>query len=81
MGFPDRIKYAVTLLTRCTDYDYATYFAEISGNPIARRVKLADIADNANEGRLALLDEATAARLRKKYAKAVRALTQPEPPR
>ena len=75
MQFPDRIKYAVTLLTRCTDYDYAIYYGEIRTNPIALRVKLADIADNADEARLALLDKQTAARLRRKYAKALRALT------
>ena len=34
------------------------------------RVKLADIADNTDEARLAMLDEVTAARLRQKYAKA-----------
>lgn len=75
MKFPDRIKYAVTLLTRCTDYDYAIYYGEIRQNPIALRVKLADIADNADETRLALLDDKTAARLRRKYAKAIAALT------
>lgn len=74
-NFPDRIRYAVTLLTRCTDYDYSIYYSEIRGNPISLRVKLADIADNANEARLALLDEETASRLRKKYAKAVQMLT------
>lgn len=76
MAFPDEIKYAVTLLTRCTDYDYASYYDGIRANPIALRVKLADIADNADESRLALLDEKTAARLRRKYAKALEALTE-----
>lgn len=74
MQFPDRIKYAVTLLTRCTDYDYSIYYGEIRQNPLALRVKLADIADNADESRLALLDEKTADRLRRKYAKARKAL-------
>ncbi|MFD0738294.1 phosphohydrolase [Lysobacter koreensis] len=53
----------------------SAYYAGIRANPLALRVKLADIADNANEGRLALLDAATAARLRRKYAKAIAALT------
>lgn len=52
------------------------YYARIRNNPIALRVKLADIADNADESRLALLDETTAARLRRKYAAAVAALTE-----
>lgn len=74
MQFPDRIKYAVTLLTRCTDYDMAIYYGEIRQNPIALRVKLADIADNADESRLVLLDEKTANRLRRKYQRALSAL-------
>ena len=54
--------------------------AHVRQNPLALRVKLADIADNSDESRIALLDDKTAARLRRKYAKALRALTQPEPP-
>lgn len=54
------------------------YYAEIRANPVALRVKLADIADNADESRLALLDEKTANRLRRKYAKAIAALTGKE---
>jgi hypothetical protein len=50
------------------------YYEAIREQSVAVRVKLADIADNADESRLALLDEATAARLRRKYAKALRAL-------
>lgn len=51
------------------------YYENISRHPVALRVKLADIADNSSEDRLALLDEKTAARLRRKYAKAIAALT------
>lgn len=54
--------------------DSVAYYAAIRRSPIALRVKLADIADNADESRLALLDEATANRLRRKYAKARKAL-------
>lgn len=50
------------------------YYVAIRANQIALRVKLADVADNADESRLALLDETTAARLRKKYAKTLAAL-------
>lgn len=76
MAFPGRIKYAVALLTRCTDYDLASYYGGIRDNPLALRVKLADIADNADESRLALLDDKTADRLRRKYEKARRMLTE-----
>lgn len=53
----------------------SAYYHGIKSRPIALRVKLADIADNSSEERLALLDEKTAARLRRKYAKAIAALT------
>ncbi len=54
---------------------YPDYYGAIREQGVAYRVKLADIADNSNEGRLALLDETTAARLRRKYADAMKALT------
>lgn len=50
------------------------YYLRVRSNPLALRVKLADIADNSDEARLALLDEAMASRLRRKYAKARKAL-------
>lgn len=71
---PDSVFRAVSTLTR-HKFSERTYYARIRGNPVALRVKLADIADNANEDRLALLDEKTAARLRRKYDKARKALT------
>lgn len=74
--FPPTIKYAVALLTRCTDYDYASYYGGIAQSRIALRVKLADIADNADEARLALLDAKTADRLRRKYQRALEALSK-----
>lgn len=54
------------------------YYSRILANPLALRVKLADIADNADEARLALLDDKTAARLRRKYAKARQMLEVPD---
>lgn len=65
---------AVRTLTRFKSVHVDVYYAEIRNDPIALRVKLADIADNADESRLALLDEKTAARLRRKYANARKAL-------
>lgn len=72
--FPQRIYLACCLLDRNRSYNLVEYYAVIRSNPRALRVKLADIADNADEARLALLDDKTAARLRRKYAKAVQAL-------
>jgi len=77
-GFPVSTFYAVKALTRYKGASDRKYYAGIRGNPLALRVKLADIADNADEARLALLDEKTAARLRRKYAKAIATLTAPE---
>ena len=50
------------------------YYENLRRHPLALRVKLADIADNADEARLALLPPDVAARLRRKYTKARQAL-------
>lgn len=71
----DRMPKAVVVAVDALDRNRAgDYYARIRANPIALRVKMADIADNADEGRLALLDEATADRLRRKYAHARKSL-------
>ena len=71
--FPMEIVWPVDLLDRTGTPEHF-YYARIKKNPLALRVKLADIADNADESRLALLDEKTADRLRRKYSKALEAL-------
>ena len=73
-SFPARITGAAEKLARIPRQTNDFYYARIRANSLALRVKLADIADNADESRLALLDEKTAARLRRKYAKARKAL-------
>lgn len=70
-AFGWKIERLAIALTRFVYTPAEDYYARIRRNPVALRVKLADIADNADEARLALLDEATAARLRRKYAKAM----------
>lgn len=74
--YPDRIRTAADDIARMPSESLSHYYAGIRSNPLALRVKLADIADNSSEERLALLDEKTANRLRKKYAKAIRELTK-----
>lgn len=69
---PSEVVRAVDALDRNIAGDY---YQRIGENYLALRVKLADIADNADESRLALLDEKTADRLRRKYKKALEALT------
>jgi (p)ppGpp synthase/HD superfamily hydrolase len=61
---------AVGLLTRRDDVPDALYYERISWHPIARAVKLADIADNTAEWRTRGLDHDTRARLSQKYARA-----------
>jgi hypothetical protein len=69
-GVPPRLVAAVEALTRGPGESYEAFVHRAAGNPIARAVKRADVADNADESRLAALDAADAARLRKKYARA-----------
>lgn len=55
-GIPDSVITAVELLTRdASNKDpayYDGYIAKIASNPIARRVKLADLSDNMNIKRI-----------------------------
>lgn len=76
--FPISTWESVSRLTRNSLNSDKAYYFNIQSDPIALRVKLADIADNSNEERLALLNKATADRLRKKYAKAMKALKGPQ---
>lgn len=74
--FASPIYWAVYALSRTTAASEARYYERIRGFPLALRVKLADIADNADEARLALLDAKTADRLRRKYQRALEALSK-----
>jgi len=79
-AFPAPLQDAVRLLSRTPAADADTYYTRISADPLALKVKLADIADNADEARLASLDAATAERLRDKYRRALAALGQQATP-
>lgn len=72
--FPPRIVEACRLLARNLAPSQTQYYRLIRANPLALKVKLADIDDNADEARLALLPEPLAARLRSKYQAAREAL-------
>ena len=80
-GFDDGVVAAVDALTRRDGVPAEAYYARIAADPLALAVKLADVADNADPARLALLDPATRTRLEDKYAAARRALALPPPPR
>lgn len=70
-AFTPRTVEAVDALTHRKGERNIDYYARVRGNPIARTVKLADIADNANVRRLARLDDETIVRLVRKYARAL----------
>src|SRR5262249_12104274 len=73
-GFSPSITVAVDALTRRKGESYVRFVRRAASHPVAREVKMADVADNADAERLALLDAKTALRLRRKYSRADRIL-------
>ena len=69
-GFGKEIVDAVALMTHEDDVPYLDYVANLKDNPIAREVKLADLAHNSDQSRLGEIDEETRQRL-EKYKKAI----------
>lgn len=72
--FPESIRTAVACLTRRKDIPADDYYAAIRSNPLALKVKLADIADNSDPSRLHHLPAEVAQRLVDKYAHALQVL-------
>ena len=71
-GFGEDILKAVALMTHEDDVPYLDYVAKLKDNPIARAVKLADLAHNSDLSRIGEIDEETKQRLEKyKKAKAI----------
>jgi (p)ppGpp synthase/HD superfamily hydrolase len=73
-GIPPQAIAAIELLTRRKDQDPAIYYENVRNHPIAREVKLADLADNTDPDRMATLSEEDRARLTRKYTGAYQAL-------
>lgn len=67
-ALPQRTKDVVRAMTKRPDEEQEAYARRILATPGARLVKAADLAHNADPGRLAVLDEHTARRLKQKYA-------------
>lgn len=78
-GIPDRLIRGVEAITHRRHEPRVDYYARVRTDEIAVAVKLADIADNADPTRLALLDQATRERLTEKYRKARAAVTGHNP--
>ncbi len=75
-GFADAIVRAVDHLTRREDETYEAFIERVEQDPIARRVKLADLEDNMTLTRLQTLDERAVERLGG-YMRAYRRLINP----
>ena len=56
-GFPNEVVQAVRALTRGPQMRYLDYVARLRQNPIARRVKLADLAHNSDLSRLGYVSD------------------------
>lgn len=74
-GFPGEVLDAIQLLTHEDGVPYLDYVAAIKENPIAKAVKLADLAHNSDLARMDVVDEKAKARA-EKYAKAIEFLTE-----
>lgn len=68
--FPSEVIEILKLLTHDKKVDYMKYIEEIKKNPIARKIKIADINHNADESRLDKITLKDVAR-RNKYNKAL----------
>jgi (p)ppGpp synthase/HD superfamily hydrolase len=64
-GYPEAVLAALDCLTHHEGEAYADYIQRIKPNPLARRVKLADLEDNMNLARLSRLAERDIERLQK----------------
>ena len=76
--FPAEVADAVALMTHEEGVDYFDYVRAISKNPIARKVKLADLTHNSDQSRSAGSDlpEEKLAFWKEKYAKATKILME-----
>lgn len=70
MGFPADVVDALALLTHDPAIPYMDYVKEIAKNPIARKVKMADLRHNSDLSRMDEVDE-WAVKRTEKYKKAL----------
>ena len=74
-GFPEEVLEALALLTHDADTPYMDYVKGLKHNPIARAVKLADLAHNSDPTRLEVMDDYAIARA-EKYRAAIKLLSE-----
>ncbi len=73
-GFPSEVINAIELMTHDDSVPYLDYVKIIKTNPIACKVKLADLKHNSDLSRLDVVDSKMLERL-EKYKKAINILT------
>ncbi|MBA2563833.1 MAG: HD domain-containing protein [Gemmatimonadetes bacterium] len=73
-GFVEEVLTAVDALTRRPEESYEAFVDRAATNPVARRVKIADLEDNMDVRRIGTVSERDANRLTK-YHRAWRSLT------
>jgi (p)ppGpp synthase/HD superfamily hydrolase len=78
-GVPAAAIKAVEAVTRQEGETYMELIRRAAAHPLGRLVKLADNADNTDEGRLTLLPADQAGSLRKRYARARQVLLADPP--
>ena len=72
-GFSDNIMDALALLTHDGGVEYLEYIQRIKYNPLAKKIKLADLLHNSDESRVDVVDEKMASRW-EKYQEAIKIL-------
>ena len=75
MGFPEEVLEVLSLLTHAEGVPYMDYIREIKKNPIAIKVKLADLKHNSDLTRLDKVDK-WAIKRNQKYKEALEILTE-----
>lgn len=76
--FPEEVIAVLKLLTHREGVPYFDYVRAMKGNPIAVKIKLADIAHNSDQSRCPNLTEEQLLYFRNKYGKARAILTEGE---
>lgn len=79
-GFSNEIVEAIVALSRQENESYEAFLDRASSNDLARPVKIADLRDNMDASRMALLPSEKAAKLREKYAGGLGRLNRPMTP-
>ncbi len=75
-GFSPAVLEAVKLLTHKKGTDYSRYIRKVAKNPLALKVKQADLAHNMSPSRVGNLPQRDAERVREKYGSAIKLLNE-----